>query len=588
MSAVAKQSRGKADLELNVDEGIRLTTAGRPPITCGALPLVLVLVVVALMAIPSITPTASGASSHARTPTSASPLKRGFAPPPTGSYPTQGRQAVSPVGLGDGVGSSASPRLPGTLLGVGAGGSSQDSAHRGTPSMGDTRLIGGAGENGQASRPIPSSFGSKGTGAGAGSPGNVSGGAPSKNGTTFGNGSYQQTDVTYGGVSALTSSGFDAIDFNGPEGGAGSGKATDQPPDVQVATSEYYVLEQVNSALAVFDKTGKLLSVANIFGSTGNALTPFPNLASDPCDQSLTFDPIWNHFVDVAMQSCSGRYIWIATSVDGNPLDGWLGAFYFKDTTPNDYPCNNPYSVDQPRVGTSGNMLVVSLDEIAPHDTCGFFGGFNGWDGTFLLTWDTQNGGGIYSGFNPNDFSYWFYDTSWGHFHAVQSDAPFSTDGYFVAQNMGQGIGGPQFGLVDIAGIPGHGASQTPYTVGIQGYYCLTSWIIGCYDIAGQKDSSDFIDMGDQRIVSAVLTEEGTLWAEWIESCNPAPGVYTSCVHFIEYDVNNKGLFDDFYTQFFTGSNSWQNAMYPSFAADQYSDVIGVVGITSPSLDPSD
>lgn len=119
-----------------------------------------------------------------------------------------------------------------------------------------------------------------------------------------------------------------------------------QPPDVNAAVGNGFIVETVNLEFAVYNETGSLLSSSSLnnFVATGDPL-------SDP---RVVYDPTWNRwaisFLDEATPS-----LWLLYSQTGDPTGGWWV-----------YHVGLPFAAgsitDYPNVGMDQNAFVYTTN----------------------------------------------------------------------------------------------------------------------------------------------------------------------------------------------------------------------------------
>lgn len=162
-----------------------------------------------------------------------------------------------------------------------------------------------------------------------------------------------------------------------------------EPPDQALCVGNGYVVESINTAVAVYDASGNVLSAATpinqFFGlapEINRATHVYGDFTSDP---KCYYDSDTGHFflsmlqIDVNPSTgafASHSHVYIAVSQKANPTGSW-NIFSFDTTddgqngTPNHAGC--PCLGDQPLIGADANGFYVSTNEFPL-----FSSGFNG------------------------------------------------------------------------------------------------------------------------------------------------------------------------------------------------------------------
>ena len=174
--------------------------------------------------------------------------------------------------------------------------------------------------------------------------------------------------------------GFDALDHS-DQRFAGTGafvnsQFSDEPPDQGLCVGNSFVVEAVNLALAVYDKSGNLLSgptalnqFFNLHPSVVRSSPPvFGESLSDP---RCLYDAQTNRFfvtileldVDPPTGNLTGNTnLLLAVSKTGDPTGAWN---LFELSTTADGSADCPCFGDQPLIGTDANGLYVSANSFS-------------------------------------------------------------------------------------------------------------------------------------------------------------------------------------------------------------------------------
>jgi hypothetical protein len=171
-------------------------------------------------------------------------------------------------------------------------------------------------------------------------------------------------------------SGFDALDHD-DQRSAGSGAYANsqfsaEPPDQALCAGNGFVVEAVNTALAVYRRDGSLASgptpLNQLFGlppEVARAETPvFGDFTSDP---RCFYDPETNRFFVTLLQIdvdpatgdfLAGSHLLLAVSKDGDPTGSWN--LFSLDATADGQNC--PCFGDQPLLGSDANGFYLSTN----------------------------------------------------------------------------------------------------------------------------------------------------------------------------------------------------------------------------------
>ncbi len=129
-----------------------------------------------------------------------------------------------------------------------------------------------------------------------------------------------------------------------------------QPPDVNAAVGPSHIVESVNLDLAVYSKTGTLLTSTglNTFLGTTDAL-------SDP---RVVYDPTWNRYAmsltDITAVNGIAS-LWLAFSASSDPTGGWF--IYKPGFTGGPFPAGE--LMDYPVLGMDADAFAVSTNNFA-------------------------------------------------------------------------------------------------------------------------------------------------------------------------------------------------------------------------------
>ena len=152
------------------------------------------------------------------------------------------------------------------------------------------------------------------------------------------------------------------------------------PSDMALAVSQTWVVQVVNSTIAVYDKAG------NLQAGYPKALGPFVGGSGDNGDPRAYYDWSWNRFV-VAVDDFTNGIMYIATSATSDPRGAWH-VYSFNPWGAANCRAAGSLCNDFPMVGFDDTTIYLSMN-IFPGT-----GGYSAW--MLLLPKSTMyNGGGF-------------------------------------------------------------------------------------------------------------------------------------------------------------------------------------------------
>lgn len=316
------------------------------------------------------------------------------------------------------------------------------------------------------------------------------------------------------------------------------------PPDVQVAAGPNYVVEVVNTLVAIYFKNGTLfrtLTEISFFNS--------PNSIGDGKILYDTSSGRWYASEIYASQTNQNVGVDFAVSLNTDPLV-WKT-----------YTLPSPvYFPDQPIIGISDDKFVISVNDFNPR-----FVGAAFW---------VLNKAEMMTGLSAIDFN------SFGPFkgiesiHPVQSLGPTTTE-YMVSTTAGPVISNSTF--VQISSVTG----VAPGVVSVSNSTLPVSPIF--FPVSGlQKGSSSSVNTDDQRVEDAVWYN-GKLWLGSNDSCTPSgDNQQRSCFRLTQIDTTSLTIQQDFDV-----GSSGRYFFYPAFRVDGSGSLDVIYGYSSANDYPS-
>lgn len=313
------------------------------------------------------------------------------------------------------------------------------------------------------------------------------------------------------------------------------------PPDVQVAAGPNHIVEIVNSAGRISDKTGMTIQDFTLaaFFLTG---------LDEPVDPKIIYDPIngrW--FASALVRDISS--VRIAVSDTNDPAGSWIvyNIGYGGSTCP-----------DQPKIGTSDDKFVLASNLFSGFCTGGFIGThFFVFDKSEMFLGTIVN----FQQFGPDDTRF-----------SITPAEPLNTtsDLYLVSVlpfNDNQVelytiSGAVPISTLNIASLPIQTSSAPPN--------------------AQQQGTANIIDTGDMRIQDAAFFQ-GKIWLSFNDSCLLTGDTQTrSCVHLVQIDTGSPSVTQDIR---FGAVGSYY--YYPAVSIDQFGGLGVVFGFSDASTYPS-
>jgi hypothetical protein len=266
------------------------------------------------------------------------------------------------------------------------------------------------------------------------------------------------------------------------------------PADVQVAAGPGSLVEAVNTSVAVWATTVNPPALRRQQTLGAFFSSPAANRVNDQMtDPRIVFDPVSGRFFAVAFD-VSRLELVVGVSASSDPAGAWTV-----------YPLPSTGCPDQPRLGTSDAVVIVSDDLFT---SCRGFGLFLGGEVNVLSKQDLLNGAATpqRTHFGP--------DRRFAAITPAQSLSPTPIE-YLLAVDQ-------QAGSLSLV----HVDNATPASLPVQTITLDSP--LRAPDEAPQAGSASTVDVGDNRVQNAVW-EDGRLWLTASEACANA-----ACARVIE------------------------------------------------------
>jgi YVTN family beta-propeller protein len=289
-----------------------------------------------------------------------------------------------------------------------------------------------------------------------------------------------------------------------------------KPADPQVAASPTWVVEEVNSELAIFDRSGsgtpaKTVVLSTFFGSTGYGTTGDPQLLYD------TPTGRWYSTV-VACTKCGAAAgpsaVYLAVSQTSDPNGAWWTWLVASD--PNAL-------LDQPRLGFTADKLLVDYSR---------FTGSTSFDADYLYVLEKAD---AIAGTQPRVVSQ-NMTSGLNHRFAIRPAVPNASSNPKIAYAAYRGTDavGTYASILAVTGTPAGGnVSISEQGPGIAGFNTPPP--------AAQPGPLDNIGTGDNRFQSVSYVKQG-LWIAAEDRCGNGP--YYACVRLIHVALGGTATVD--------------------------------------------
>ena len=354
------------------------------------------------------------------------------------------------------------------------------------------------------------------------------------------------TQATTTGTAITSPSGFDGLAY--------SESGLYYPPDVQVAVGPSHIVQMVNLAGRIFDKSGN--TVSNI------SLVSFFNTGSDfISDPKIMYDaPSGRWFASIADISTSS--VKLAVSSTSDPRSTWyLFNFNF----------GNNYCPDQPILGLNDDKVVISVNEFS--NKCGINGGSVVYVGAQYVVINKQN---LLTPPAPPGPSTYF-STPVSSLFSLHPAQAFGTSGKSLYMaSVGSGSTS-NLVVLKITGNPINGnTTQTRTNIAISA--------VGIPPNGVQPNTGSAIDTGDARVQDAKWYNN-KLWIAFNDSCLPSGDTKKrSCLHLVQLTTSTSPISKS--QDFFYGvKNSY--LFYPVLEIDTSSNLSLAYGVSSSITYPS-
>ena len=362
--------------------------------------------------------------------------------------------------------------------------------------------------------------------------------------------SYQSPGPILSPKSMATTSSSTVYAYSGFDGLVNFQSCLCAPPDVQVAAGPNHVLEMVNLAGEVFNKTGASLQIFSLgsFFRTGTDFISDPKIMYDS-SSGLWFATIIDtdaHFTRGAIQ--------IAVSTTSDPTGTW-----------------NVYSIssgsqlpDQPIAGISDDKFVVSSNMFSQGGSV-----FSG------AKWWVVNKNDLVTGqSSPHVTSFGPY-SSLESVHPVQSLSSTTTQYMVSTGGSDLSINSTVMKLFAITGVPGVSSvtnTTTTFPVAV-----ITR------PPSGAEPSLNYVDTVDQRVQTSAWFN-GNLWLGFNDACTPTGDtVKHACARLTEISTGATPSI----TQDFDYGAAGKDYFFPTLRIDGSGNLHVVYGFSSLSIHPS-
>jgi len=316
------------------------------------------------------------------------------------------------------------------------------------------------------------------------------------------------------------------------------------PADVQLAAGPGTLVETVNTAIAIWTTGGATPQLVR-----GQQLGAFFSNASTNRTGDAMTDP------RVIYDNVSGRFFAAVFDITRVELDVAVSATSDPNGAWTIYPLPSGGCPDQPRLGTSDAVVVVTDDQFS---SCRGRGVFLGGEVNVLSKQDL-----LAASPSPRR-SHFGPDNRFAAITPAQSLGTTPTEYLVAVEQSGATIQLLHFDSPDI--------STVPFTA------VTLSAAIGNPPEARQRGGVEPVDVGDNRAQNAFF-EGGKVWLTASEQCPAGDG---ACARVVELSTGGKALLD----QTLALPNG-RSLFYPAIAPDERGNVVICFGYASANDDPS-
>jgi hypothetical protein len=316
------------------------------------------------------------------------------------------------------------------------------------------------------------------------------------------------------------------------------------PADVQLAAGPGTLVQTVNTAIAIWTTGGatpQLVRSQQLGAFFSNAST---NRAGDAMtDPRIIYDNVSGRFF-AAVFDITRVELDVAVSATSDPNGAWTI-----------YPLPSSGCPDQPRLGTSDAVVVVTDDQFS---SCRGRGVFLGGEVNVLSKQD------LLAGSPSPRRSHFGPDNRFAAITPAQSLGTTPTDYLVAVEQSGA--------TIQLLHIDSPDISSVAFTT------VALAAAIGNPPEARQRSGVETVDVGDNRAQNAFF-EGGKVWLTASEQC---PGSDGACARIVELSTGGKVLLD----QTLALPNG-RSLFYPAIAPDERGNVVVCFGYASANDDPS-
>ncbi|MBI3023695.1 MAG: hypothetical protein HYY68_08255 [Thaumarchaeota archaeon] len=331
--------------------------------------------------------------------------------------------------------------------------------------------------------------------------------------------------------------GFDGLHYGCNQGGYCTGRV---PPDVQVASSPKYVLEMVNSLGGTWDKQGNPIKT---FTLTSLFQTDVTHVLFDP---RVLYDVSSQRWFATVSDRGDQTFRFTVSQTDDPNSRWWTYRFAL---TPGTW-------ADQPLVATSGDKLVISLNDY--YSSNASFAGAEYW---VIDKREALEGA-------PLNYVVYGPDENLFSVHPAKSTGENNTI-YMLSVEEERGY----VKLFRIDGLPPSSQVSTLE---------LPVSAITPPPNATQFGSDFLLDTGDTRVMDATW-DNGTLWLTFTDGCVPYGDTQIrSCIRLIQLNTNTNKILQNF---LLSAVGSYY--FYPTLSLDSAGNLVVGFGYSSAKDSPS-
>ena len=294
------------------------------------------------------------------------------------------------------------------------------------------------------------------------------------------------------------------------------------PPDPQIAASSKWIVEEVNSTMYVYDRTGRATGA-------GTCTIPLAGLykqSGGVADPRVVFDTASGQFISAIITVTTPNSLLVAATATGDPCGAWNVSSLVSES--------DSLLDDQPRLGFSADKVTLAFDQFDGAPTRNF-------SKEFLYVMDKAE---VVSG-NLTHISEFNMSTSihsaFGLTPAIPLPGVVSNTAYAMYHRTPL-VGASQVRTIVITGLPSAGTTQT-YGQKVGQWDVINDYT----DTHGaqQPGVANSMDAGDGRYISVEQRSSGPglsagLWSSSDDGCN-FNGADHDCVRLTEVGIDNGG-----------------------------------------------